>query len=147
MPARKVPVEVVTPLTTVAGDIETSVTALAVVKFLLSTLIPVTKVPVEVETEPTTLLVLVVMPDITVAVDVETPVTAVAVDVETQWLCPPYATTLPAVAVEKVTGWPGLIAPSATTCATPTTSTLTLAPAGAESIATPTTFGYEEDAG
>ena len=80
------------------------VTATDVVKSLLSTLIPVTKVPVEVETEATTLVVLVATPDITVVVDVETPVTAVAVDVETLWLCPPYATTLPAVAVEKVTG-------------------------------------------
>ena len=86
IPVRKVPVEVVTLLTTVADDVDTPVTALAVVKFLLSTLIPVTNVPVEVETDATTFVVLVEMPDITVVVDVETPVTAVAVDVDTLWL-------------------------------------------------------------
>jgi hypothetical protein len=49
------------------------------------------------------------------------------------------------VAVENVTKDPADIAPSATTCATPNTRTLTFPPADAESIATPTTFGYDDD--
>lgn len=75
MPVRKVDDCVKTSDTTVVVDVETPVTADEVVKFLLSTLIPVTNEPVEVETE-----------DTTVVVDVETPVTAVAVDIETLWL-------------------------------------------------------------
>jgi len=121
---------------TVADVVETPVIADPVVKSLLSTLIPVRNDPLDVET-----------PDTTVADVVDTPVIADAVVVDEACECPPYATTLPAVAVEKVTNEPIDIAPSATTCATPKTRTLTFPPADAESIATPTTFGYVDDDG
>jgi len=124
------------PVTNEPVPEDTLVTALAVVKFLLSTLIPVTKVPVDDETDPTTLVV-----------EAVTSVTAVPVLNDTLWLCPAYDTTLPAVAVEYVNGSPGLIAPSDVACATPATITLTLPPALAESIAIPTMFGYDEDDG
>jgi hypothetical protein len=125
IPVRKVPL-----------DVETPVIADPVVKSLLSTLIPVTNVPVDVET-----------PETTVDDVVETPVIADAVVVDGVCVCPVYDTTLPAVAVEKVTNDPADIAPSATTCATPNTNTLTFPPEDAESIATPTTFVYVDDDG
>jgi hypothetical protein len=150
-PVKKEPVDVETPVTAdivvksllstdmlvtnVPVLMLTPVTADAVVKSLLSTLIPVTNVPVEVETLATT-----------VVVDAVTSVRAVPVETLTLWECPVYLTTLPGVAVENVTGSPGLMAPSATTLATPTTSTLTGEPAVTLARATPTTLGYVVEA-
>jgi hypothetical protein len=136
IPVTNVPVLVDTLATTLAVVVDTPVTALAVVKSLLSTLIPVTKVPVDAETDATTSVVV-----------ADTSVTAVPVVRDTPCEWPAYDTTLPAVAVEYVSGSPGLTAPSATACATPATITLTLPPALAESIAIPTTLGYVEDDG
>jgi hypothetical protein len=145
-----------------------------VVKSLLSTLIPVTNEPVDVDTLATTLVVVVDTPvtalavvkfllstlipvtkvpvddetdPTTLVVEAATSVTAVPVLNDTLWLCPAYDTTLPSVAVEYVNGSPGLTAPSDVACATPATITLTLPPALAESIAIPTMFGYVEDDG
>jgi hypothetical protein len=106
-----------------------------VVKFLLSTLILVTNVLVLTDTEATTLVV-----------EAVTSTRAVAVDRDTLCEWPVYLATLPGVATEYVTGSPGLTAPSATTVATPATSTLTRPPALAEFRATPMTLGYSGDA-
>jgi hypothetical protein len=135
------------PVKNVPDEVETPVTADPVVKSLLSTLIPVTNVPVDVETPVTNVPVVVDTPETTVDDVVDTLVIADAVVVDGACECPVYATTLPAVAVEKVTKDPADIAPSATTCATPKTRTLTLPPADVESIATPTTFGYDDEDG
>jgi hypothetical protein len=135
------------PVRNVPEDVDTPVTAEPVVKSLLSTLIPVTNVPVDVDTPVTNVPVVVDTPETTVDDVVDTPVIADAVVVDGVCECPVYDTTLPAVAVEKVTNDPADIAPSATTCATPKTRTLTFPPEDAESIATPTTLGYDDDDG